>query len=86
MEPQLDEMLGLLVGQFVWAVKRGHGTFLTMEFGKPHLVVREPSASTSQNPQVSKLLARRMVGVIGDMSLWVRDAQWAILTKAQQLI
>jgi hypothetical protein len=31
-----------ILGKPCWNVKRGHGSFLTLEFGQPHLVVWEP--------------------------------------------
>ena len=71
-----------LVGQLVRSVRRGYGTFLTLEFGSPHLVVREPIvASPEAPPRVRKRLARRRVTVAGDWHLWVQYAQWKIQTE-----
>jgi hypothetical protein len=78
---KIDELLQRLMGEFVWSVKRGYGTFLTMEFGSPHLVIREPVKSTSESASVASLLGRRNVSIIGDSSLWIRNSHWAIFTK-----
>src|SRR5450631_3504297 len=43
-------------------VRRGHGSFLTLEFGAPHLRIREPEvASPDMDEQVAALLRRRKV-------------------------
>ena len=78
MKKELREPLQQLVGQLVWSVKRGHGTFLTMEFGAPHLAVREPIQSKSDTPRVERQMARRRVSIRGDFSLFIQDSQWSI--------
>ena len=79
---KIDEMLQLLVGQFVWSVRSGVGTFLTMEFGEPHRVVREPrQASENVSAAVRRTLARRLISIKGDISLFIRDSRWSIFTK-----
>jgi hypothetical protein len=68
-----------VIGQFAWLVKRGHGSFLTMEFGSPHLIVREPiTVSPNSLPQVSKRLAMRRVYVTGDFHFWMIEADWRL--------
>lgn len=79
---KIDEMLQLLVGQFVWSVRRGVGTFLTMQFGEPHRVVREPiQASEDVSAASRRSLGRRLISIKGDASLFIQDAQWSISTK-----
>jgi hypothetical protein len=81
MDKEIKELLQQIVGELVWAAKRGHGTFITMEFGAPHLVVREPIKSTSTAPRVVRLLARRQVSIRGEFSLFIQDSRWSISTK-----
>ena len=73
--------LAPLVGQLVWSVRRGVGTFLTMEFGSSHLSVREPivprSAMSARN---RRDLLRRKVFVTGDWHLWIQHADWKLET------
>lgn len=81
MDKELKELLQQLLGELVWSVKRGHGTFLTMEFGAPHLVVREPIKSTAENPRIVRQLAHRKVSIFGELSLFIQDSRWSISTK-----
>jgi hypothetical protein len=58
---KIDELLQLLVGQFVWSVRSGVDTCLTMEFGEPHRVVYEPrQASEGASEVVKRTLGRRL--------------------------
>lgn len=73
--------LSFLVGQLAWNVKRGVGTFLTMEFGEAHLSVREPIVPrASVSPRVRRDLQRRKVFVVGDWHLWIQHADWKLKT------
>ena len=63
---KIDEMLQLLVGQFVWSVRSAVDTFLTMEFGEPHRVVYEPvQASEDASAIVRNVLGRRRISMKG---------------------
>jgi hypothetical protein len=78
----IDELLQLLVGQYVWSARRGYGTCLTLQFGEPHRDVREPiQASENASAAVKRTLGRRLVSIKGDISLWIRDSQWSVSTK-----
>jgi len=71
--------LSPIIGLLVWSVKRGHGSFLTMEFGNPNLEVREPVVSSlSAMPKVTEALARRHVSIKGTWHFWVQDAVWGV--------
>ncbi len=70
-----------MLGQLVWSVRRGYGTFLTMEFGSPHLTVREPIvAASNADAKVKRNLAARRVSLVGDWHFWVEYANWEIKT------
>ena len=85
----MEEMKNLfapLVGQLVWQVRRGIGSFLTLEFGMPHLSIREPIAPrASRSPKVRRNLMRRGVYVTGDWHLWVQYGDWVLSTFAGAL-
>jgi hypothetical protein len=67
------------IGQWVWQVRRTHGSFLTMEFGVPHLAVREPIvARPSTSGRVRRNLQRRHITVTGDWHFWVQYGDWKI--------
>jgi hypothetical protein len=78
--PQKAEDVFLpIIGQLVWLVKRGYGSFLTMEFGSPFLIVREPiTASPNSPPRTRKRLARRRAFIQGDWHFWVEHADWEL--------
>jgi hypothetical protein len=81
-DPTMEEVINSfapLVGELVWQARRGHGSFLTMEFGWPHLLVREPiSAVHSVSARVRRNLERRAVAIVGDWHFWVQPnfAHW----------
>lgn len=81
MSERIDLILRGLVGELVWSAKRGYGTFLTMEFGQPHMVVREPKPSTNNDALVANILRRRRVTIVGDTSLWIRDSEWSLSSE-----
>ncbi|WP_162232726.1 hypothetical protein [Sphingomonas sanxanigenens] len=61
-------------GHPAWGVSRGHGSFLTMEFGDPELVVHEwPSG------------LRRSVNVHGAWHLWIYCCRWTLSDKGGRL-
>jgi hypothetical protein len=62
-----------------WNVTRGHGSFLTFEFGAPHLTVREPmETSPEMSSRVRQGLARRFVSLRGDWHLWIYCCLWQV--------
>lgn len=62
-----------LIGQPCWGVYNGYGSWLTLNFGTPHLEIREP------NPESDLPTFRmRAVHVKGDHQLWINMAQWRI--------
>jgi len=52
-----------------------------MEFGAPHLSVREPIDASSEGfAKVQRILKRRRVFVVGDWHFWVKYGEWKIST------
>lgn len=39
---QVEDLFKPLLGQAAWSVRGGVGSMLTLEFGAPHIIVREP--------------------------------------------
>jgi hypothetical protein len=72
-----------LYGHPCWLVKPGYAGFLTMEFGEPHLEIREPTDSHAASKQVRELFARRMVTVRGDWHLWICWCDWAVFSNGK---
>lgn len=75
-----------MYGKLCWQVEQGYGSFLTFEFGVPHLHIREPRKATKQAPEsVRKNAARRHVYVHGDWHFWVYLCDWRISSQGQLL-
>jgi hypothetical protein len=82
----IGEAFRHLLGQLAWSVCKGHGSFLTFEFGKPHITIREPVAtSPGTSETVRKNLARRRVFITGDWRLWIQNAHWEIETRYEKV-
>jgi hypothetical protein len=74
-----------IYGKPCWGVKQGYGSFLTFEFGRPHLVVREPiAASKSASIKVRRSLARRQVHPRGQWHLWIYCCNWKVFFNGKR--
>lgn len=71
-----------LIGRTAWQVKRGIGSFLTLEFGWPHLNIRQPRTSESDSNIVNAHFRRRRVTVTGDWHFWIQNCHWEVVTVA----
>jgi hypothetical protein len=67
-----------LLGLPCWGVRRGTGSFITLEFGEPYLVVREPVVRQSSLLTVRRSLSRRSVKVHGAWHLWIYCCEWKV--------
>ena len=70
-----------LIGLPCWHVAWDPQTNLSLNFGRPRLVVREPISSRGRSPKVRQLLAHRRVSVRGDWWLWIWCAYWKVSTR-----
>ncbi len=74
---KVQEVFRPLYGTPCWNARHGHGSFITFEFGQPHLHVREPSEpDPSRSPAVQRMLRRRTVFVHGEWHLWIYQLHW----------
>ena len=74
---QIERSFAPLIGMPCWGVSRGYGSFLTLEFGAPKLIVREPREPTRKvSPRVQREFARRLVSVHGRWHLWIYCCEW----------
>ena len=76
----LSEYLGSLRDLPCWGVRHGFGSFLTFNFGEPHLNIREA------NP-TAKLASRkrRRVRVRGEFYIWIEQCEWYILVNGKEV-
>jgi hypothetical protein len=78
---QAVETLLPIIGEYVWFVRCVDDRVLRLEFGAPHLIVREPMHTASTYPIVVELLSnRRLVIPTGKWSLFVGDGLWSVET------
>jgi hypothetical protein len=75
-----------LIGLPAWLVQRGHGSFLTLEFGAPHLQIREPKVvAPGVDVKVAASLQRRKVTPRGEWHLWIYCCHWRV-TSGRKVI
>src|SRR4051812_29248304 len=75
---RIRSSLSRLYGLPCWHVKRGYGSFLTLEFGRPYLRVRNPYRSMAESKRVRDAAARRRITVAGEWHLWIYCCDWAV--------
>jgi hypothetical protein len=77
-----DQVFGPLYGMPCWNVKKGYASFLTLEFGQPHLEIREPVQDIrAKSAKVRRNLSVRRVYVHGEWHLWVYACKWRVLAE-----
>lgn len=77
-----ETALSQLVGQMAWQVRADEHGCVMMEFGAPHLDIRQPMpAKTGSSPALERLRARRVVTVLGDWHLWIESCNWTLRTR-----
>ena len=83
---QIENILRRLYGKPCWGVRRGVGSFLTLEFGRPHLEIHEPIVSRKRvSPKVRKHLARRNIFVHGEWHLWIYCCDWELRSGGRRI-
>lgn len=79
---QVRQLWRPLIGRIAWGVERGHGSVFHMEFGEPHLVVREPvTPKHATSARSQRVLRRRRAHVEGDWSFWIKYGDWVLRTR-----
>lgn len=82
----IDEVFHRLYGQPCWQVTRGWGTFITLEFGRPSLEVREPRVpGGATGPGALTREERRRVWVRGQWHLWIYCCDWQVVTGNKRI-
>jgi|SRR5581483_4349346 len=81
-----ERVFSRIYGKPCWQARPGHGTFLTFEFGRPHLDIREPVAATKRaTTRVRARLARRSVEIHGDWHLWIYCCEWEVFSRGKRV-
>jgi hypothetical protein len=85
-DPVFEKAFNKIYGRPCWRVSPGWGSFLTFEFGDPHLEVREPASPKGNvSERVRKQLARRHVFIHGDWHLWINCCNWKVWSKRKRI-
>jgi hypothetical protein len=75
-----------LLGLPAWLVRRGHGSFVTLEFGAPHIQIREPIASAADAAEQTRTgFARRRVVPRGDWHRWIYCCHWSVSADGKRI-
>ena len=74
---RFDQSFEKLFNKPCWGVKRGIGSFMTFEFGEPHLQIKECIIS-------NKL--RRLAHVRGDWHFWLYCCDWRVLDESNKVV
>ncbi len=77
----IEKVFTPLYGKPCWNVGHGWGSFLTLEFGSPRLLIDEPEeAQPDWSPSMRKHHARRRIRVGGEWHLWIYCCEWSVCT------
>lgn len=78
-DPVFESVFRRVYGKPCWHVSQGVGTFLTLEFGNPHLHIIEPTVAKGRvSERVRQNLTSRRVFVNGDWHLWIYCCNWEV--------
>ena len=77
----IERVFQPLYDKSCWNVSSGYGSFLTLEFGDPHLVTSDPEEARPEwSASMRKRHARRRIHVRGKWHLWIYCCQWNVFT------
>jgi hypothetical protein len=74
-----------LFGVPSWLVSKGHGSFITLEFGSPSLQIDEPRRMPLHITGAPTTALRRLAHVRGQWHLWIYCCDWSLLLHDVQL-
>jgi hypothetical protein len=80
----IDDAFEPLYGSMCWGVAWDCQTGVRLNFGRPHLIVREPVAREPDPEESDSMNCSRMyrgVWVVGDWSLRIEDAYWKLTLR-----
>lgn len=83
---RLSAAFAPIYGQPCWLVKKGYGSFLTMEFGEPKLEIADPRPDAKWADRLgTQEVHVRGVAIHGEWHLWVYHCRWFLLWRGQEI-
>ena len=81
----VSEALRPVLGRASWLVRHGHGSFVTMEFGQPHVDVGKPLMLPVDIAGAPARTLRRLASVHGQWHLWIYCCEWSLQLENAEL-
>jgi hypothetical protein len=79
------EALQPVLGRTSWLVQHGYGSFITMEFGEPHVHVRKPLMLPVSIAGAPAKTLQRLASVSGQWHLWIYCCEWSLRLESTEL-
>jgi hypothetical protein len=74
-----------ILGLPSWLVAKGHGSFVTLQFGEPQLVIREPRMQPLFIDGGPSRARTRFVHIRGQWHLWIYCCEWSLTLNGVQI-
>jgi hypothetical protein len=81
----VSEALRPVLGRASWLVRHGYGSFVTMEFGQPHVEVGKPLMLPVAIAGAPAKTPRRLASVHGEWHLWIYCCEWSLQLENAEL-
>lgn len=80
----IHESFNHIINQHAWNVDKGHGSFLTLEFGTPEIEIKDPKTWESL-PYPLNEYPTRETSIHGRYHLWIYCCNWIINVGGKQI-
>lgn len=81
----IESIIKPLINQFTWNAEKGHGSFLTFEFGKPKLKFETPRLQSLYSKPWNDFI-KRDVTIHGELHLWIYCCNWNIIIRGKRIV
>ncbi|MDA9056820.1 hypothetical protein N9K49_03165 [Flavobacteriaceae bacterium] len=82
---KIQDILQPIIGQFVWGVEQGYGSFLNLEFGNPKTEFSGIYKPKEKNKFPFNKFENRHVKIKGEHSLFIYMSNWKIYARENEL-
>jgi hypothetical protein len=81
----IQEIFKPIIGQIVWGVEQGYGSFLNLEFGNPKIELSQVQKPKKEKKFPYNSFESRLVSVKGEQSFFVYMSNWKIYANNKEL-